>query len=126
MIDQYYGEGLPNLLQELDDVYHDVSGVVLESLTEGSKKITEKTANMTARWQKTSEAVRTISAEKDLASFLTSITIPDFVPVTRHQFAPPPPKEVTKKTNEIQMFGNIQEAGLPIKSCEIIMDKTVA
>ena len=29
-------------LQELDDVYHDVSGVVLESLTEGSKKITEK------------------------------------------------------------------------------------
>ena len=60
MIDQYYGEGLPNLLQvftgnnegehgyddddeqELDDVYHDVAGVVLESLTEGSKKITEK------------------------------------------------------------------------------------
>jgi len=114
MIDQYYGEGLPNLLQELDDVYHDVSGVVLESLTEGSKKITEKTANMTARWQKTSEAVRTISAEKDLASFLTSITIPDFVPVTRHNFAPPPPKEVTK------------EAGLPLKTCEIVLDKTVS
>lgn len=114
MIDQYYGEGLPHLLQELDDVYHDVSGVVLESLTEGSKKITEKTANMTARWQKTSEAVRTISADKDLASFLTSITIPDFVPVTRHSFAPPPPKEVTK------------EAGLPLKTCEIILDKTVS
>merc|ERR1712013_109323 len=114
MIDQYYGEGLPNLLQELDDVYHDVAGVVLESLTEGSKKITEKTANMTARWQKTSEAVRTISAEKDLASFLTSITIPDFVPVTRHTFAPPPPKEITK------------EAGLPLKTCEIVLDKTVS
>merc|ERR1719228_2261640 len=114
MIDQYYGDGLPNLLQELDDVYHDVAGVVLESLTEGSKKITEKTANMTARWQKTSEAVRTISAEKDLASFLTSITIPDFVPVTRHTFAPPPPKEVTK------------EAGLPLKTCEIVLDKTVS
>lgn len=114
MIDQYYGEGLPHLLQELDDVYHDVSGVVLESLTEGSRKITEKTANMTARWQKTSEAVRTISADKDLASFLTSITIPDFVPVTRHNFAPPPPKEVTK------------EAGLPLKTCEIVLDKTVS
>lgn len=128
MIDQYYGEGLPHLLQELDDVYHDVSGVVLESLTEGSKKITEKTANMTARWQKTSEAVRTISAEKDLASFLTSITIPDFVPVTRHNFAPPPPKEVTKnqKLTITPSFGGIQEAGLPLKTCEIILDKTVS
>jgi len=114
MIDHYYGEGLPHLLQELDDVYHDVAGVVHDSLTEGSKKITEKTENMTARWQKTSEAVKTISAEKDLASFLTAITIPNFVSVTRHNFAPPPPKEVTK------------EAGLPIKSCEIVMDRTVS
>jgi len=114
MTDQYYGEGLPHLLQELDDVYHDVSGVVLESLSEGSRKITEKTANMTARWQKSSDAVRTISADKDLASFLTSITIPDFVPVTRHNFAPPPPKEVTK------------EAGLPLKTAELVLDRTVS
>ena len=41
---------------------------------------------------------------QDLASFLTSITIPDFVPVTRHQFAPPPPKEVTK-VSEIVVVG---------------------
>merc|ERR1719429_375413 len=114
MIDYYYEECLPHLLQEFDDVYHDVAGVVLDSLSEGSKKITEKTENMTARWQKTSEAVKTISAEKDIGSFISAISIPDYVPVTRHNFAPPPPKEVTK------------EAGLPIKSCEIIMDRTVA
>ena len=46
MIDQYYVESLPHLLQELDDVYHDVSAVVLESLTEGSNKITEKVAHL--------------------------------------------------------------------------------
>merc|ERR1719410_2551325 len=114
MIDYYYEECLPHLLQEFDDVYHDVADVVLDSMSEGSKMITEKTENMTARWQKTSEAVKTISAEKDIVSFISAITIPDYVPVTRHNFAPPPPKEVTK------------EAGLPIKSCEIIMDKTVA
>merc|ERR1719211_876970 len=114
MIDYYYEDCLPHLLQEFDDVYHDVADVVLDSMSEGSKKITEKTENMTARWQKTSEAVKTISAEKDIASFISAITIPDYVPVTTHNFAPPPPKEVTK------------EAGLPIKSCEIIMDRTVA
>ena len=80
MIDQYYVESLPHLLQELDDVYHDVSAVVLESLTEGSNKITEKvgqlliangiyevfpqTLNMTNRWKKTSEDVQAISAPK--------------------------------------------------------------
>ena len=46
MIDQYYVESLPHLLQELDDVYHDVSAVVLESLTEGSNKITEKVGHL--------------------------------------------------------------------------------
>merc|ERR1712025_75554 len=114
MIDYYYEDCLPHLLQEFDDVYHDVADVVLDSMSEGSKKITEKTENMTARWQKTSEAVKTISAEKDIISFISAITIPDYVPVTRHNFAAPPPKEVTK------------EAGLPIKSCEIVMDRTVA
>merc|ERR1719189_596378 len=114
MIDYYYEDCLPHLLQEFDDVYHDVADVVLDSMSEGSKKITEKTENMTARWQKTSEAVKTISAEKDIASFISAITIPDYVPVTRHNFAPPPPKEVTK------------EAGLPVKSCEIVIDWTVA
>merc|ERR1719422_2324637 len=107
MIDYYYEDCLPHLLQEFDDVYHDVADVVLDSMSEGSKKITEKTENMTARWQKTSEAVKTISAEKDIVSFISAITIPD-------NFAAPPPKEVTK------------EAGLPIKSCEIVMDRTVA
>merc|ERR1719410_1146707 len=126
MIDYYYEECLPHLLQEFDDVYHDVADVVLDSMSEGSKKITEKTENMTARWQKTSEAVKTISAEKDIVSFISAITIPDHVPVTRHNFAPPPPKEVTKKSDMTQSFGTIQEAGLPIKSCEIIMDRTVA
>jgi len=127
MIDYYYEECLPHLLQEFDDVYHDVADVVLDSMSEGSKKITEKTENMTARWQKTSEAVKTISAEKDIASFISAITIPDYVPVTRHNFAPPPPKEVTKKNDiQSQSFGNMQEAGLPVKSCEIVVDRTVA
>jgi len=126
MIDYYYEDCLPHLLQEFDDVYHDVADVVLDSMSEGSKKITEKTENMTARWQKTSEAVKTISAEKDIVSFISAITIPDYVPVTRHNFAAPPPKEVTKKSDMTQSFGTIQEAGLPIKSCEIVMDRTVA
>ena len=46
MIDYYYEECLPYLLQEFDDVYHDVAEVVLDSLSEGSKKITEKVRDL--------------------------------------------------------------------------------
>merc|ERR1719370_1425693 len=114
MIDQYYVESLPHLLQELDDVYHDVSAVVLESLTEGSNKITEKTLNMTNRWKKTSENVQAISAPKDISCFLSCITIPDFVPITKHNFLPPPMKDQ----------GN--ETGLPLTTCEVVLDRSVS
>ena len=50
MIDYYYEECLPHLLQEFDDVYHDVAGVVLDSLSEGSKKITEKVKMLNTVW----------------------------------------------------------------------------
>ncbi len=39
----------PQLFQELEDVYHDVSGVVLDSLTEGSSTIAQK-VKVTLQW----------------------------------------------------------------------------
>jgi len=113
MTEQYYEEGLPHTLQELDDVCHDVSAVVKESLCEGAKKSTEMLGNMASRWQKTAEVVQKINADKDISSFLNSITIPDCVPITKHTFAPPPPKEVTK------------ESHLPLKTCDIVLDRVV-
>jgi len=114
MVDQYYMESLPMLLQELEDVYHDVSGVVLDSLTEGSSTIAQKTAAMSVRWAKAGDIIRKIAPPQDLAAFVGSLSIPEYVPVTKHNFAPPPPKEVT---NEI---------GLPIKTCEVVMDRMVS
>jgi len=114
MLDQYFAECLPHLLQELDDVYHDVSGVVVDSLIDGSTTLALKTANMTGRWSKTTDVVRKISAQQDIDMFIESVHLPDYVPVTRHTFAPPPPKEVT---NEI---------GLPIKTSEVVLDRVVS
>jgi len=124
MVDQYYVENLPHLLQELDDVYHDVSEVVLESLTEGAKKITEKTLNMNNRWMKTADDVRKISAEKDISAFLSCLTVPDFVPVTKHKFSPPPPKEVTNEGKKPSI--KFKEIGLPIKTCDLVLDRVVS
>ena len=42
MVDAYYSDTLPQLLQELDDVYHDVSGVVAETLIQGADIISLK------------------------------------------------------------------------------------
>ena len=42
MVDQYYSTTLPQLLQELDDVYHDVSAVVAETIINGADVISVK------------------------------------------------------------------------------------
>ena len=42
MVDQYYSTTLPQLLQELDDVYHDVSAVVAETIIQGADVISLK------------------------------------------------------------------------------------
>ena len=42
MVDAYYSDTLPQNLQELDDVYHDVSAVVAETLIQGADIISIK------------------------------------------------------------------------------------
>ena len=42
MVDQYYSTTLPQLLQELDDVYQDVSAVVAETIVQGADVISMK------------------------------------------------------------------------------------
>ena len=42
MVDHYYSTTLPQLLQELDDVYHDVSAVVAETIIQGADVISVK------------------------------------------------------------------------------------
>jgi len=124
MLDQYYAECLPHLLQELDDVYHDVSGVVVDSLTEGANIISLKTGSMNSRWSKTSDIIRQISPIQDLSSFIQSVHVPEYVPVTRHNFAAPPPKETTNEEQRNSV--RFQEIGLPIKTCEVVLDRVVS
>ena len=46
MVDQYYSTTLPQLLQELDDVYHDVSAVVAETIIQGADVISLKVGSV--------------------------------------------------------------------------------
>ena len=87
---------------------------LLNERNANSRGCIPQTLNMTNRWKKTSEDVQAISAPKvnpkycisslsnlstktfsfqDLSCFLSCITIPDFVPITKHNFLPPPMKD---------------------------------
>jgi len=114
MIDHYFVECLPHLQQELDDVYQDVSAVVVDSLTEGAKTIAQKTTGMATRWENASEVIQKINPEQDLNQFIQSLHLPDFVPITRHQFLPVPSKD------------GVNDLGLPIKTCEVVLDRAVS
>lgn len=114
MIDHYFVECLPHLQQELDDVYQDVSAVVVDSLTEGAKTIAQKTTGMATRWEKASEVIQKINPEQDLNQFIQSLHLPDFVPITRHSFLPVPSKDANN------------DQGLPIRTCEVVLDRAVS
>lgn len=109
---QYYRETLPQLLQELDDVYHDVSSVVAETMLQGASIMASKTGETSRRYEglgRICKQVRLgvpgtllsspflttcftfqINPPTDLRSFVKSIpNLPDSLTVPRHTFTSP-------------------------------------
>ena len=122
MVDQYYKETLPQLLQELDDVYHDVSAVVAETLVQGADVMALKSAEMSRRYEKASNSPKQINPPQDLNAFVKTLNIPDALTVSRHVFAPPQPTDPAQVSFDFdaahvaQWAGNIGDFWLIIKS----------
>ena len=90
---QYYAETLPLLLQELDDVYHDVSAVVAETLIQGSDVMAVKTAEVARRYESLARVAKNINPPLDLNHFVKTLHIPESMTVSKHKYALPQPRE---------------------------------
>jgi hypothetical protein len=93
MIDQYYRETLPELLQELDDVYHESSSVVAETLVQGADVMSLKSAEMGRRYEKMGQATKLIQPPQDIIAFVKTLHIPETLTVSKHVFSPPQPAD---------------------------------
>merc|ERR1719225_409900 len=93
MIDQYYKETLPQLLQELDDVYHDVSAVVADTLIQGADVMALKCGENGRRYENLGRIIKLIRPPEDLNAFVKTLHIPETLAVSKHVFAPPQPND---------------------------------
>merc|ERR1719225_626797 len=93
MIDQYYKETLPQLLQELDDVYHDVSAVVADTLIQGADEMALKCGENGRRYENLGRIIKLIRPPEDLNAFVKTLHIPETLAVSKHVFAPPQPND---------------------------------
>ncbi|CAB4067312.1 unnamed protein product [Lepeophtheirus salmonis] len=90
MIDQYYKETLPQLLQELDDVYQDVSAVVEEAFAQGTDVISLKSVDTSRRYEGLTLLSKNIKPSADLNAFVKTLNIPDSMTITKHLYFSPP------------------------------------
>ena len=81
------------LLQELDDVYHDVSAVVAETMIQGSDAMAIKTAEVARRYESLARVAKNINPPLDLNHFVKTLHIPESMTVSKHKYALPQPRE---------------------------------
>ena len=93
MVDQYYSGTLPLLLQELDDVYHDVGAVVAETLIQGSEVMSVKTSETARRYEALGRVCKNINPSMDLNHFTKTLHIPESMTVSKHSYSLPQSRE---------------------------------
>lgn len=104
MLDQYHQETLPQLLQELEDVYSDLCATLSESVLQGAEIISARAIEQSRRYDGLSSQCRAVAGPTDLAHFVRSLPVPHnnpHHPSLRHNFMvphPPPPPEVPEGT----------------------------
>lgn len=95
MLDEYYGNILPNLLDQLQEVYCDLSTIVAQSLLEAADLLASKAHEQAEHYEAVGTSCRAVNAKSDLSGFVRTLCADRNsgagVPATppRHQFQSP-------------------------------------
>ncbi|XP_077500250.1 SH3 and cysteine-rich domain-containing protein isoform X5 [Amblyomma americanum] len=98
MLEEYYNSTLPRLLDELQDVYCDVSTIVAQSMMAASEVLAAKAREQAEHYEAVGASCRAVNARSDLAGFVRTLCSSDprnpaaaVLPATppRHPFVPP-------------------------------------
>uniref|UniRef100_A0A1V1FKT3 Putative cysteine-rich protein 13 n=1 Tax=Reticulitermes speratus TaxID=60591 RepID=A0A1V1FKT3_9NEOP len=132
MLDQYHQETLPQLLQELEEVYSDLCATLSESVLQGAEIISTRAIEQSRRYDGLSSQCRAVAGPTDLAHFVRSLPTPQHNPhhpSLHHNFVvplPPPPPETPEGTGGASGEPLANDASLnpppPLKN-EIVVDR---
>ncbi|XP_076346314.1 uncharacterized protein LOC143244822 isoform X2 [Tachypleus tridentatus] len=90
MLEHYYSQTLPSLLEDLQEIYTDLSQTVSESIFSASSLLSTKAREQADHYENICTTSRAVNSKADLANFIKTLT-PDKAPppVTHHPFTHP-------------------------------------
>ncbi|XP_059476433.1 uncharacterized protein LOC132197273 isoform X8 [Neocloeon triangulifer] len=93
MLEEYSQQILPQLMQELEEVYSDLCAMLADSVLQGAEIISTRAVEQGRRYDGLSALCRGVSGPQDLAHFVRSLQAP---PPTnnKHNFSPPQPPQL--------------------------------
>ncbi|XP_031637064.1 uncharacterized protein LOC116349649 isoform X3 [Contarinia nasturtii] len=110
MLEWYNIETIPQLMQELEDIYSDLCGIVSEAIFNGADIISAKANDQLKRYDNLTNQCKTISPQQDLNSFV-KILQPESPPKV-------PKKSYAAPTNEVDE----DQSPIPFRN-ELIVDR---
>ncbi|XP_075235389.1 SH3 and cysteine-rich domain-containing protein isoform X1 [Lycorma delicatula] len=128
MVDQYYHETLPQLLQELEDVYIDLCSTLSDSVLQGAEVISMRASEQAKRYEGLSSQCRTVLPPQDLSHFVRSLSPLPPHPHPTHRlrlFTPPQPPQPPDQPDGPEASSIVyNDANLPppLKN-EIVIDR---
>ncbi|KAL3199398.1 hypothetical protein MRX96_014042 [Rhipicephalus microplus] len=113
MLDEYYGSTLPRLLDELQDVYCDISTIIAQSMLAASDVLANKAREQADHYEAGGIVVPRRESRSDLAGFVRTLCSTDprnptgsgVIPATppRHPFVPPRADDESVSSGDSQL-----------------------
>ncbi|XP_058123240.1 uncharacterized protein LOC131264996 [Anopheles coustani] len=125
MLEAYHCETLPQLMQELEEIYNDLCGIVTEAVLQGAEAIAAKAAEQAKRYDGLAVQCKNVSPALDLGYFVRTLPLPPNVQrIPRKAFAPPQPANAP--TNEpgaedLPDYG--MDPMVPVFKDELVVDR---
>uniref|UniRef100_A0A903XXH7 SH3 and cysteine-rich domain-containing protein 3 n=1 Tax=Anopheles gambiae TaxID=7165 RepID=A0A903XXH7_ANOGA len=90
MLEAYHCETLPQLMQELEEIYNDLCNIVSEAVLQGAEAIAAKAAEQAKRYDGLAVQCKNVSPALDLGYFVRTLPVPqNNQRIPRKAFAPP-------------------------------------
>lgn len=90
MLEAYHCETLPQLMQELEEIYNDLCNIVAEAVLQGAEAIAAKALEQARRYDSLANQCKSVSPSQDLGFFVRSLPVPSNAQrVPKKAFAPP-------------------------------------
>ncbi|XP_058459240.1 uncharacterized protein LOC131435409 isoform X2 [Malaya genurostris] len=125
MLEAYHCETLPQLMQELEEIYNDLCNIVAEAVLQGAEAISVKALEQAKRYDCLANQCKGVSPTQDLGYFVRSLPLPPNAQRIPRKVFTPPQQAAAQAENEdpSDYGGNILDSqGSTLKN-ELVVDK---